>query len=481
MEIKKSNLRNVNCEAELVTVCVMSYNRPKLLDRTLECITQQTHKNLQIIISDDCSPDVETSKVIKRYAEKDQRIKYYIQKTNLFYFKNLNLLINKVESNFVMWCDDDDWYDSTFIAKCLSALLQNEKASTAFSYYFEAYESGEASDSYPNQAKLLERLTNKNTYFRLLAYLFTYNGFGYCNIYYGLHRKTILSWFDPLKFGMAIDADVGMKIISLGHLVLVKEHLFKKTVSNKKEYNTNTLKSGNSSAFIVFTKKVISALIDPVERMREYCKVLCLKHSIFIIIFAPLWISSILFSSFFHFVKKYLIVAIKRWTIIISTYLPTIYNTRYSNIFSLFGRKIELKKLKTNIITNKKHVVVLISETPHYPCAVECLKNSQVLKEMKLIDRSFISNYIVNIGLFNSFRYIEYVKAAHPGEDPIDNFMNFIALMDICLTQDYKFDVLVQRKFDKKGDFWLLIDGLHRSSILLALGHLEVSAKVKFP
>ena len=307
MSIEESKPCYDNHETELVTVCVMSYNRPELLDRALASITQQTHKNLQIIISDDCSPNVNTTNVIARYAEKDRRIKYYIQKTNLRYFRNLKFLLDKVDGDFVMWCDDDDWYDPTYIQKCLSALLQDEKASTAFSYYIETDESGGANDSYPNQAKLLERLTNKNTYSRLLAYLFTYNGFGYCNIYYGLHRKQILSWFNPMEFGMAVDADVGMKIISLGHLVLVREYLFKKTVLNKKEYIVNAIDSGRDSGFIELTRKAYSILIDPVIRMREYCKILRLNHSIFIIIFSPLWILSIFFLSLSHFINKHLV------------------------------------------------------------------------------------------------------------------------------------------------------------------------------
>lgn len=304
MSFEESKPRSDNYEAELVTVCVLSFNRPRLLDRTLACITKQTHKNLQIIISDDCSSDVNTSKVIKSYAEKDRRIKYYIQKKNLFIFKNLKFLFDKVEGDFIMWCDDDDWYDPTYIQKCLSSLMSDENALTAFSYYLEADEFGEDVDSYPNQIKLLERLTNNNTYLRLLAYLFTYNGYGYYNIYYGLHRKQILSWFDPLKFSFAVDADVGMKIISLGHIALVREHLFKKTVLNQKEYILNISSSLSESSFMEFSRKVYSMLIDPLIRIREYCRILPLNYSFFIIALSPFWVLSIYILSLNRFLIK---------------------------------------------------------------------------------------------------------------------------------------------------------------------------------
>ena len=50
----------------LVTVGIPTYNRPEGLERTLACITQQTYPNLEIIISDNCSPGPEVGEVIKR-------------------------------------------------------------------------------------------------------------------------------------------------------------------------------------------------------------------------------------------------------------------------------------------------------------------------------------------------------------------------------------------------------------------------------
>ncbi|MBU4370171.1 glycosyltransferase [Patescibacteria group bacterium] len=48
-----------NNNQQLVSVGIPTYNRPESLRRTLECITSQTYKNLEIIISDNCSPNQE--------------------------------------------------------------------------------------------------------------------------------------------------------------------------------------------------------------------------------------------------------------------------------------------------------------------------------------------------------------------------------------------------------------------------------------
>jgi glycosyltransferase involved in cell wall biosynthesis len=303
-----SNFKNINIANDksdiLITICVTSYNRAEGLDKVLTCITRQTYKKLQIIVSDDCSPDENVKKVILRHAEKDQRIEYYIQNQNLLYFKNLKFVLDRACGDFVMWCDDDDWYHHAYVEKCLSALLQDDSAITAFSYYNETDEFGEIDTTYPNQAILLERLTHKNTVIRMLTYLFAYNGYGYCNIYYGLHRRSILTWFNPEKHGMALDKDVGMKLISLRPLALVREYLYKKNVGTKKEYLQSDQHTNNDTKYNAFFLKFSSVFINNSSRVFDYCKILRIDYAIIIAVFSPVWLLSVTVISAAHFFKK---------------------------------------------------------------------------------------------------------------------------------------------------------------------------------
>lgn len=167
--------------------------------------------------------------------------------------------------------------------------------------------------------------------------------------------------------------------------------------------------------------------------------------------------------------------------------MPSIYDTRYSSVFSLYGTEVELKKLKSNIISDGSHRVILVTDSPHYLSAIECLNNVNAIKTMRRLDKNLIIDYIKENNLIHSRRYVDYVRQAHPETDAIETFVGFIALMiDLysypVFERRSNISVLVQQRLDESGNrFWLLIDGLHRSAILLALSEVTVTARVKFP
>lgn len=49
---------------ELVSVIIPSYNREKTIKRAIESVLNQTYKNLEVIVVDDCSND-STERVVK--------------------------------------------------------------------------------------------------------------------------------------------------------------------------------------------------------------------------------------------------------------------------------------------------------------------------------------------------------------------------------------------------------------------------------
>lgn len=61
----------------LISIALCSYNGEKYISKQLTSIINQTYKNLEIIIVDDCSND-QTVSIIKAFLSSDPRIKLFV-------------------------------------------------------------------------------------------------------------------------------------------------------------------------------------------------------------------------------------------------------------------------------------------------------------------------------------------------------------------------------------------------------------------
>lgn len=117
----------------LVSVGIPTYNRPAGLRHTLECITGQTYRNLEIIVSDNCSPGPETGMVVREFMAKDPRIRYYRQEVNKGPTHNFEFVIGKSTGEYFMWAADDDGWKDIYIEKCLREFFKNDSLVLCYS------------------------------------------------------------------------------------------------------------------------------------------------------------------------------------------------------------------------------------------------------------------------------------------------------------------------------------------------------------
>ena len=82
MSLKKSEILFEDLERDKVSVIMPAYNCEKFIDETIESLLNQTYTNWELIAVDDCSTD-KTGEILKKYAEKDNRIKYVKNDDNL--------------------------------------------------------------------------------------------------------------------------------------------------------------------------------------------------------------------------------------------------------------------------------------------------------------------------------------------------------------------------------------------------------------
>lgn len=108
-----------------IDILLATYNGEKYLKCQLDSILNQTHKNIRLLINDDCSTD-NTRAILKEYEEKDDRIKVKYNEKNLGYVKNFEDLLKRVENKYFALSDQDDFWKEEKIEKSLNKLLEED-------------------------------------------------------------------------------------------------------------------------------------------------------------------------------------------------------------------------------------------------------------------------------------------------------------------------------------------------------------------
>lgn len=106
------------------------------LHKSLQSILKQSYKNLEIIISDNCSND-ETANIIKKYLKKDKRIIFYKQKKKLHTLENFRFVFQKSSGEYFKFNAHDDMISNNFIDQNIKFLIKNNDyafSSSPFSF-----------------------------------------------------------------------------------------------------------------------------------------------------------------------------------------------------------------------------------------------------------------------------------------------------------------------------------------------------------
>ncbi len=118
----------------LVSIGIPTYNRPAGLRRILQEITCQTYKNLEIIVSDNHSPETETESIAREFMQTDRRIRYIRQPQNVGSFNNYMFLFNQSQGEYFAWVCDDDFRAPEYVEACISEFERLESPILINSY-----------------------------------------------------------------------------------------------------------------------------------------------------------------------------------------------------------------------------------------------------------------------------------------------------------------------------------------------------------
>lgn len=93
----------------LVTVYIPTFNRVDLLERAINSVVNQSYKNIEIIVVDDCSTDG-TQEFLKEIAKGDERINFFLKEKNGGACESRNIAIQSARGEYITGLDDDDYF-----------------------------------------------------------------------------------------------------------------------------------------------------------------------------------------------------------------------------------------------------------------------------------------------------------------------------------------------------------------------------------
>ncbi len=124
-----------------VSIITPTHNAAAFIQETVDAILAQTHKNWELLITDDASAD-NTCQIVEQYMKSDSRIKLFRLKENLGPAGARNNSVKHASGRFIAFCDSDDYWTPDKLTKQLDLMLKNGYAFT-YSPYHIISESGQ--------------------------------------------------------------------------------------------------------------------------------------------------------------------------------------------------------------------------------------------------------------------------------------------------------------------------------------------------
>lgn len=111
-----------------IDILLATYNGDKYLDAQLKSVLDQTYKHWKLIVRDDGSKD-KTLKILQHYANKfPDKIKIILDNdNNIGACQNFAKLLNHSNSEYIMFCDQDDIWLPDKIKITLDKMIEVEK------------------------------------------------------------------------------------------------------------------------------------------------------------------------------------------------------------------------------------------------------------------------------------------------------------------------------------------------------------------
>lgn len=122
-----------NKKEELVSIIMPAYNCGDFIGITLDSVINQSYKNWEVIVVDDCSTD-NTADVVQEYIKNDNRIKYHKLEKNSGAAVARNKAVDLAAGKYMAFLDSDDVWFQEKLTKQIGFMEENDYGFTCTSY-----------------------------------------------------------------------------------------------------------------------------------------------------------------------------------------------------------------------------------------------------------------------------------------------------------------------------------------------------------
>ena len=105
------------------------------LPEVLNCIFKQTYKNIEVIISDNCSTD-KTNDYLESYLINKKNVKYFKQENEISWAENFKFVLSKASGKYIKWIACDDIISEDYIFQNVKFLEDNDDYIFSSSKFF---------------------------------------------------------------------------------------------------------------------------------------------------------------------------------------------------------------------------------------------------------------------------------------------------------------------------------------------------------
>ena len=182
---------------DLVSIITPSYNSENFISETINSILNQTYKNWELLITDDCSTDT-TLDIIKSYQNIDNRIKLFNLVSNEGAGVARNNSIQYAKGRYIAFCDSDDQWKPDKLEKQVHFIEQNNLVFT-YSSYDVIDESGNFIKSIKAPKKITLKKILSNNYIGCLTAIYDSEAIGKQYMPVIRKRQDWVLWINILK------------------------------------------------------------------------------------------------------------------------------------------------------------------------------------------------------------------------------------------------------------------------------------------